>query len=59
MIYLRWIKQGVNSLKFQLSLGSIVFHLGLGGKFQLCSWHDSQEQRNFILLYSQLKLGNY
>lgn len=39
MIYLHWIKQGANSLIFQLSLGSIVFHLGLSGKFQLlCSW---------------------
>ena len=42
VIYLQWIKLGANLSNFQFSLGSIVFHLGLGGKFKLCSWHDEQ-----------------
>lgn len=37
-----WIKLGANLSNFQFSLGSIVFHLGLGGKFKLCSLHDGQ-----------------
>jgi len=40
VIYLQWIKLGANLSNFQFSLGSIVFHLGLGGKFKLCSWQD-------------------
>ena len=42
MIYLQWIKLGANLSNFQFSLGSIVFHLGLGGKFELSSLHYEQ-----------------
>ena len=33
--YLQWIKLGANISNFPFSLGAIVFHLGLGGKFKL------------------------
>ena len=35
LFYLQWIKLGANISNFPFSLGAIVFHLGLGGKFKL------------------------
>ena len=58
MIFLQWIRLGANLSNFQFSLGSIVFHLGLGGELKLRSWYDEKKQRKLVSVVPDFNLRN-